>query len=197
MFVDNYHEPISLQETPLLPEWTICLPHALSNWIGMYIHVTQCHARPIYILSNIPCFGTFPFLLLINWSNLWYGLAQDRPWPFQNHCDMHYIHLLFINHFYGLTRSILLPIFFKILILHQILRPFGAHFLRGGWTLWLPMRNLSLVFRGFSLAFSTVASWEWTEQSLFLLASELLIGICYLTLFYMVAQARLLSSTRP
>ena len=65
---------------------------------------------------------------------------------------------------FGLTRSILLPIFFKIPILHQILRPFGAHFLRGGWTLWLPMRNLSLVFRTFFLAFSTVASWEWVEQ---------------------------------
>ena len=103
--VDNYHEPISLQETPLLPEWTIRLPHALSNWIGMYIHVTQCHAWPICIPSNIPCFGTFPFLLLINWTNLWHRSAHDVLPSFQNHRDLQNIHLLFINHYYPPLRS--------------------------------------------------------------------------------------------
>ena len=104
-FVDNYHEPISLQETPLLPEWTIRLPHALSNWIGMYIHVTQRHARPICIPSNNLCFGTFPFLLLNNWTNLWHRSAHDVLPSFQNHRDLHNIHLLFTNHFYPPLRS--------------------------------------------------------------------------------------------
>ena len=73
---------------------------------------------------------------------------------------------------FGLTRFILLPISFNIPILHQILHPFGAHFLRGGWTLWLPMRNLSLVFRAYFLAFSTVAGWEWAEQLFDIFVSE-------------------------
>ena len=79
--VDNYQEPISLQETPLLPEWTIRLP------------------------SNILCFDTFPFLLLINWTNLWHRSAHDVLPSFQNHRDLQNIHLLFINHFYPPLRS--------------------------------------------------------------------------------------------
>ena len=73
---------------------------------------------------------------------------------------------------FGLTRSILLPVFFKIPILHLLLHPFGSLFLRGSWTLWLSMRNLSLVFRAYFLAFSTVAGWEWAEQLFDVFVSE-------------------------
>ncbi|EGN94543.1 hypothetical protein SERLA73DRAFT_188503 [Serpula lacrymans var. lacrymans S7.3] len=64
---------------------------------------------------------------------------------------------------FGLARSIILPILFKIPILHHLLRPFTAHFLRGSWTLLMPLRNFSLVLRTLSLGMITLVNWEFAE----------------------------------
>ncbi|KZT25546.1 hypothetical protein NEOLEDRAFT_1202644 [Neolentinus lepideus HHB14362 ss-1] len=65
---------------------------------------------------------------------------------------------------FGVTRILLLPILFHIPVLRLALRPFATHFLRGPWTLSLPLRHLELLFRCFALGLSTVATWEVSES---------------------------------
>ncbi|PFH45653.1 hypothetical protein AMATHDRAFT_8848 [Amanita thiersii Skay4041] len=56
-----------------------------------------------------------------------------------------------------------LPILYKLPLLHYLLRPFTAHFLRGSWTITLPARNFLLLIRSFFLGYSTLLSWEFAE----------------------------------
>ncbi|KAH7915514.1 nucleoporin protein Ndc1-Nup [Hygrophoropsis aurantiaca] len=64
---------------------------------------------------------------------------------------------------FGLARTIVLPILFRIPIIRSLLRPFSAHFLRGTWSLTLPLRHFSLEIRTFTLGLTTLASWEFAE----------------------------------
>ncbi|KAL4079901.1 nucleoporin protein Ndc1-Nup [Scleroderma yunnanense] len=63
----------------------------------------------------------------------------------------------------GLTRMIVLPILIRIPVISAILRPLAAHFVRGPWTLILPLRHHSLEFRAFVLGWITLANWEFAE----------------------------------
>ena len=53
---------------------------------------------------------------------------------------------------------LVLPILLRIPIVSSVLRPLTAHFIRGPWTLILPLRYFSLEFRTFILA-----NWEFSE----------------------------------
>ncbi|KZP26794.1 hypothetical protein FIBSPDRAFT_918061 [Athelia psychrophila] len=64
---------------------------------------------------------------------------------------------------FGLARTLALPLLLRLPLVHQLLRPFTAHFPRGAWTLWLPIRHAILVARAFCLGWSTVAGWEHAE----------------------------------
>ncbi|KAF8178903.1 nucleoporin protein Ndc1-Nup [Pholiota molesta] len=57
-----------------------------------------------------------------------------------------------------------LPVLYKIPILSFILRPFTAHFLKGPWTISLPLRHYQLFFRAWFLAFSTFFVWEFVDR---------------------------------
>ncbi|KAI0691477.1 nucleoporin protein Ndc1-Nup [Cytidiella melzeri] len=63
-----------------------------------------------------------------------------------------------------LSRSIALPILFKLPIISRLLRPFAAHFLRGSWSLSLLAKNGGLIFRAWTLGFMTVANWEFADS---------------------------------
>ena len=63
---------------------------------------------------------------------------------------------------FGLAR-ILLPALYKLPLLPFFLRPFTGHFLRGPWTLSLPLRHFGLLARAWLLGFSTFISWEISE----------------------------------
>ncbi len=65
---------------------------------------------------------------------------------------------------FGLSRSILLPLLYKLPFLHRILRPVSAHFLRGSWSITLFTKNLALIYRSFTLAFTTAINWEFAES---------------------------------
>ncbi|KAK0186270.1 nucleoporin protein Ndc1-Nup [Armillaria mellea] len=56
-----------------------------------------------------------------------------------------------------------LPILYRLPLLHLILRPFTAHFLRGPWTIFLPVQHFALLIRAWFLAFSTLSTWEVAE----------------------------------
>ncbi|KAF8960800.1 nucleoporin protein Ndc1-Nup [Flammula alnicola] len=53
-----------------------------------------------------------------------------------------------------------LPILYKIPFLSLLLRPFTAHFLKGPWTITLPIRHQPLLSRAWFLAFGTFLNWE-------------------------------------
>ncbi|KAG6860815.1 hypothetical protein C0995_007316 [Termitomyces sp. Mi166 len=63
---------------------------------------------------------------------------------------------------FGLVRLVL-PLVYKLPLLHILLRPFTAHFLRGSWTIFLPLRHISLLVRAWFLAFTTLATWEFSN----------------------------------
>ncbi|KAF5367275.1 hypothetical protein D9615_010445 [Tricholomella constricta] len=63
---------------------------------------------------------------------------------------------------FGLFR-LTLPIIYKLPLLPTFLRPFTAHFLRGPWTIFLPFRHIPLLTRAWFLAFTTLATWEFTN----------------------------------
>lgn len=65
---------------------------------------------------------------------------------------------------FGLTRSTILPVLFKIPFLSRLLRPFLAHFLRGSFTLILLTKNWGLIFRAFMLGLMSVATWDFAES---------------------------------
>lgn len=64
---------------------------------------------------------------------------------------------------FGLTRLVVLPILLRIPLLRNLLRPFAAHFVRGPWTLVLPLRYLRLEFRTFLLGLVTLVNWEFAD----------------------------------
>ncbi|KAF9441903.1 hypothetical protein P691DRAFT_765765 [Macrolepiota fuliginosa MF-IS2] len=53
-----------------------------------------------------------------------------------------------------------LPILYKLPIVSSFLRPFTAHFLRGSWTVLLPLQHTDLIRRSFALEFMTFFIWE-------------------------------------
>ncbi|KAA1477952.1 hypothetical protein DENSPDRAFT_867789 [Dentipellis sp. KUC8613] len=65
---------------------------------------------------------------------------------------------------FGLARTLVLPLLFRIPVLSLALRPFCAHFLRGPWTIGLLPRHFALVARTCVLSFTTVLSWEFAES---------------------------------
>ncbi|PPR07533.1 hypothetical protein CVT26_013557 [Gymnopilus dilepis] len=64
--------------------------------------------------------------------------------------------------FFALLR-LCLPVLYKLPLIPHLLRPFTAHFLRGQWTVLLPLGNLGLVFRAGCLAYSTFLVWELSD----------------------------------
>lgn len=75
---------------------------------------------------------------------------------------------------------VLLPVLYQIPILPIFLRPFTAHFLRGSWTLFLPLRHFSLILRAWFLGFTTAFIWEAAE-SLFETIVSVPVTITHLT----------------
>ncbi|TFY52622.1 hypothetical protein EVG20_g10473, partial [Dentipellis fragilis] len=65
---------------------------------------------------------------------------------------------------FGLTRTLVLPILFKVPVVSMVLRPFCAHFLRGSWTISLLPRHLGLISRTCMLGLTTIVSWEFAES---------------------------------
>ena len=64
---------------------------------------------------------------------------------------------------FGVARSILLPLLFRVPLVRSLLRPVVGHFIRGPWTLTLPLRHLSLESHAFILGVFTLANWEFAE----------------------------------
>ncbi|KAG5351222.1 hypothetical protein C0989_007373 [Termitomyces sp. Mn162] len=64
---------------------------------------------------------------------------------------------------FGIIRSTL-PLVYKLPLLRIILRPFTAHFLRGPWTIFLPLRHVSLLIKSWFLGFTTLATWEFSNE---------------------------------
>jgi len=64
---------------------------------------------------------------------------------------------------FGLSRSLVLPVFLRLPLFSLILRPFCAHFRRGPWTIILLTRYSSLVWRTFLLGLTTTAGWEFAD----------------------------------
>lgn len=65
---------------------------------------------------------------------------------------------------FGLMRFLLLPLLLRIPIVRSLLKPFMGHFVRGPWTLTLPLRHLSLESHAFILGVSMLANWEFAES---------------------------------
>ncbi|KAF9556859.1 hypothetical protein CPC08DRAFT_72619 [Agrocybe pediades] len=66
----------------------------------------------------------------------------------------------------------LLPLVFKVPIVSSLLRPFAYHFLRGSWTITLPLLHLPLLVRTWFLAFTTFLNWELTDALFEYVVSE-------------------------
>ncbi|KAI0635379.1 nucleoporin protein Ndc1-Nup [Trametes polyzona] len=73
---------------------------------------------------------------------------------------------------FALARSVVLPLLFQVPLLHRVLRPFTAHFLRGAWTVTLFSRHWALVSRAFYLALTTVGIWEFAESAFDAIVAE-------------------------
>ncbi|KAF8837216.1 hypothetical protein BDN67DRAFT_224805 [Paxillus ammoniavirescens] len=65
---------------------------------------------------------------------------------------------------FGLARLLILPVCLRLPIVRTLIRPFAAHFVKGPWTLSLPLRHLSLEFHGFAVGVTTLANWEFAES---------------------------------
>ena len=65
---------------------------------------------------------------------------------------------------FGLARWILLPVLLRVPLLRSLLKPFIGHFVRGPWTVMLPLRYLSLETHAFTLGVFTLANWEFAEE---------------------------------
>lgn len=63
---------------------------------------------------------------------------------------------------FGLAR-ITLPIVYRLPLVPSLLRPFTAHFLRGSWTILLPLFHLPLILKAWFIAFTTLTIWEFTN----------------------------------
>lgn len=58
------------------------------------------------------------------------------------------------------SARISLPILYKIPLVSLLLRPFTAHFLKGQWSVLLPLTHVPLLVRAWFLAFTTFVNWE-------------------------------------
>ena len=65
---------------------------------------------------------------------------------------------------FGLARLTLLPLLLRVPLVRSLLKPFIGHFIRGPWTLTLPLRHFSLESHAFILGLSMLASWEFAES---------------------------------
>lgn len=52
------------------------------------------------------------------------------------------------------------PVLYKVPLAPHILRPFTGHFLRGSWTLLLPLHHFPLLVRAWFLGCTTLLTWE-------------------------------------
>ena len=68
------------------------------------------------------------------------------------------------NIVFGLSRLALLPLLLRVPLVRSLLKPLIGHFIRGPWTLTLPLRHLSLESHAFTLGLSMLASWEFAES---------------------------------
>ncbi|KAH0828828.1 nucleoporin protein Ndc1-Nup [Lanmaoa asiatica] len=68
------------------------------------------------------------------------------------------------NIVFGLVRLALLPLLLRVPLVRSFLKPFFGHFIRGPWTLTLPLRYLSLESHAFTLGVSMFANWEFAES---------------------------------
>ncbi|KAF8635261.1 hypothetical protein AX15_000484 [Amanita polypyramis BW_CC] len=75
---------------------------------------------------------------------------------------------------------LLLPLLYLIPPLPYLLRPFTAHFLRGSWSLSLPLYHLSLLIRGWFITYTTLLIWEFASV-LFELSISQPITVSHLT----------------
>ncbi|TCD63234.1 hypothetical protein EIP91_005819 [Steccherinum ochraceum] len=64
---------------------------------------------------------------------------------------------------FGLGRSLVLPIIFKLPVVSMLIRPFAAHFLRGPLSFTLFIRNWALIRRAYALGLFTTLNWEFAE----------------------------------
>ena len=65
---------------------------------------------------------------------------------------------------FAVSRSLFLPILFKIPLLNRVLRPFVAHFTRGGWTIGLLFKNIGLIGRAGFCGWAMLSLWEFAER---------------------------------
>ncbi|PCH40816.1 hypothetical protein WOLCODRAFT_162566 [Wolfiporia cocos MD-104 SS10] len=69
---------------------------------------------------------------------------------------------------FGIMRSAL-PLTIALPFVRRLLYPFTAHFLRGPWTLVLPIRQWSIIFQTLHIGLTTVACWNNVFDGPFLL----------------------------
>ncbi|KAF8344846.1 hypothetical protein F5887DRAFT_1200816 [Amanita rubescens] len=60
---------------------------------------------------------------------------------------------------FGLSR-LALPLLYRAPLLPYILKPFTAHFIRGSRTFFLPLHHFPLLVKGWSIAYTTLLTWE-------------------------------------
>ncbi|KAG8221384.1 nucleoporin protein Ndc1-Nup [Butyriboletus roseoflavus] len=65
---------------------------------------------------------------------------------------------------FGLVRLALLPLLLRVPLVRSLLKPFVGHFIRGPWTLTLPLRHLALELQAFTIGVSMLANWEFAES---------------------------------
>lgn len=65
---------------------------------------------------------------------------------------------------FGLVRLTLLPLFLRVPLVRSLFKPFVGHFIRGPWTLTLPLRHFPLESHAFTLGVSMLANWEFAES---------------------------------
>ncbi|KAI0037120.1 nucleoporin protein Ndc1-Nup, partial [Vararia minispora EC-137] len=66
---------------------------------------------------------------------------------------------------FAFVRSLVLPVLLSVPVLHMAFRPFCAHFIRGRWTVLLPLsiKNIVHIWRTYLLNLFLVASLEFAE----------------------------------
>ncbi|KAL5532237.1 hypothetical protein ACEPAF_5806 [Sanghuangporus sanghuang] len=67
---------------------------------------------------------------------------------------------------FAILRSIMLPVLYRLPVIHSLLRPFVAHFLRPTYTLSFLWTHIGLIIRAFFLALTSHVLWE-VPSSLF------------------------------
>lgn len=65
---------------------------------------------------------------------------------------------------FGLVRLALLPLLLRVPLVRSLLKPFLGHFVRGPWTLTLPLRHFALESQAFTTGVSMLANWEFAES---------------------------------